>query len=91
MGGLENYPSRGDPDMFLEANKEDLVPYIQENIIRMSQPEDKMHVNVIPDEVEIVRPNEISEMSSEMSSELTYHKKDAYTDMSVYNRVLNAL
>ena len=87
MGGLENYPSRGDPDMFLEANKEDLVPYIQENIIRMSQPEDKMHVNVIPDEVEIVRPNEISEMSSD----LTYRKKDAYTDMSVYNRVLNAL
>ena len=34
-----------------------------------------------------MRPNEISEKSSE----LTYHKKDADVDTSAYNRLLNAL
>ena len=46
-----------------------------------------MHVHVIPDEEEIVRPNKIYEKSSE----LPYHKKGANTDTSTYDRLLNAL
>ena len=46
-----------------------------------------MPVHVIPDEGERVSQNEISEKSSD----ITYHKKDARTDILVYNRVLNAL
>ena len=46
-----------------------------------------MPVNVIPDEGERLRPDEISEKSSK----LTYLKKDADTDTSACNRVLNAL
>ena len=42
---------------------------------------------VIPDEGEIVIPNEIYENSSE----LRYPKKDADSDTSVYDIVLNAL
>ena len=42
-------------------------------------------MHVIPDEGETVRPNENSN-----SSEFTYHKRDANTDTSAYNRVLNA-
>ena len=45
-----------------------------------------MPLHVIPDEGEIVIPNEISENSSE----LTYHNKYAYIDKSSYNRVLNS-
>ena len=46
-----------------------------------------MHVCVIPDEGENLRLNE----NSEKSSDLTYHKKDADTDTSSYDRVLNVL
>ena len=46
-----------------------------------------MTVHVMPDEVENVRPKG----NSEKSSDFTYHNKDADTDMSSYNRVLNAL
>ena len=46
-----------------------------------------MPVHVIPDEGESVIPDKFSEKSSE----LTYLKKDSDTDMSAYNRVLNAL
>ena len=46
-----------------------------------------MPVHVIPDEVESVNPKE----NLEKSSEFTYHKKDANTDTSSYDRVLNAL
>ena len=41
--------------MFCEANKEYLVPGIEEDIIPTSEPEKNMPVNVIPDEGEIVR------------------------------------
>ena len=67
--------------MFREAEKEDLVPCIEEDIIPTSEPEYKMPVHIIPDEGEIVRPNKIYESSSE----LTYHKKDADAYMSVYD------
>ena len=43
-------------------------------------------MHVIPDEGESVRHNERSK-----SSEFTYHKKDATTDTSEYDRVLNTL
>ena len=46
-----------------------------------------MPVHVIPHEGERVRPNEIYEKLSD----LTYQKKDADTDMSLYNRLSNAL
>ena len=46
-----------------------------------------MPVHVIPDEGERVRPNEISEKSSEP----TYLKKNADADTSVYDKVLNTL
>ena len=46
-----------------------------------------MPVHVIPYEGEIVRANEISENSSE----LTYLNKYAHADMSAYDRVFNAL
>ena len=51
--------------IFYEAEKEDLVPGIQEDAIPTSKPEENMPVNVIPDEGERVRPNDISEKSSE--------------------------
>ena len=44
--------------MFCKADKEYLVPGIEEDIITTSEPEDKMHVHVIPVEVERVRLNE---------------------------------
>ena len=46
-----------------------------------------MPVKVTPDEVERVRPNKISENSSE----LTYLNKDVDADMSAYDRVLYSL
>ena len=46
-----------------------------------------MTVYVIPDEGERVKPNEVSEKSSE----LTYLKKDADADRSAYDRLLHAL
>ena len=46
-----------------------------------------MPVHVIPDEGESVRPNK----NDEKSSEFTYHKKDADTYISLYDRVMNAL
>ena len=73
--------------MIHKANKEYLVPGIEEDIIPISEPEDKMPVHVIPDEGERVRLNGISENSSE----LTYHNKDSDAETSVYNRVLNSL
>ena len=68
--------------MFCKADKAYLVPVIEEYIVTTSEPEDNMPVNVIPDEEEIVRPNEISEQLSE----LTYHNKDPDpdTDTSAY-------
>ena len=68
-------------NMFRGENKEDLVPCIEEDIIPTSEPEYKMPVHIIPDEGEIVRPNEIYENSSE----LMYHKKYADAYMSVYD------
>ena len=70
--------------MFCEAEKEDLVPGIEEDIFT-SNPEENMPLHLIPEEGEIVRPNE----NSEKSSELTYLKK--YADTSAYDRVFNAL
>ena len=52
--------------MFCKADKDDLVPGIEEDITTTSEPEDKMHVHVIPVEVERVRPNEIFLKSSEI-------------------------
>ena len=46
-----------------------------------------MHAHVISDEGERVNPNE----SYEKSSELTYLKKNVDAEMSLYDRVLNAL
>ena len=63
------------------------MPGIEEDIITTSKPEEKMPVHVIPDKVEILRPNDIYEKSSE----LTYLKKDVDADTSSYNIVLNAL
>ena len=73
--------------MFREAHEEDLVPCIEEDNITTSEPEEKTTVHVISDEGEIVRPNE----NSENLSEFTYHKKDANTDQSEYDKVLNTL
>ena len=73
--------------MFCEAEKEYLVPGIQEDAIPTSKPEANMPVHVIPDEEERVRPNKISDNSSE----LTYLKKVAYADTSSYYRILNVL
>ena len=49
--------------MFCEVENEYLLPGIEEDVIPTSKPEDKMTVHVIPDEGEIVNPNEISEKS----------------------------
>ena len=46
-----------------------------------------MHVHVIPNEGESMRPNE----NSKNPSGFTYQKKDAYTETSLYGRLLNAL
>ena len=73
--------------MFFKAEKEDLVPGIEEDIISTSKPEEKMPVHVTPDEGESVIPDKFSEKSSE----LTYLKKYAYAYTSAYDRVLNAL
>ena len=64
--------------MFCEANNEDLVPGIEEDIIPKSKLEDNMPVHIIPDEVERVRPNEIYEYSSDIH----YPKKDADANTS---------
>ena len=45
--------------IFHKADKEDLVPGIEKHIIPTSEPEYKMPVHVIPEEEEIVRPNEM--------------------------------
>ena len=47
--------------MFRKVEKEYLVPCIEEDFIPESKSEEKMPVNVIPDEGEIVRPKETSE------------------------------
>ena len=65
--------------MFREAEKEYLIPGIEEEFIPTSEPEEKMHVHVITDEGERVRPNEIYEKLSEF----TYHKKDEDTETSL--------
>ena len=64
-----------------------MVTGIEEDVILTSKPEENMPVYVIPDEAERVRLNKISEKSSE----LTYPKKSADADTSVYNRVLNVM
>ena len=74
-------------NMFRKSHKEYLVTGIEEGIIPMSEPEDNIPMHIIPDEGEIVRPDE----NSEKSSELMYHKKDSYTDTSSYGRLLNSL
>ena len=63
------------------------MPDIEEDTIPASELEDRIPVHLIPDKGEIVRPNE----NSENSSEFMYHKKDADTYTSSYDRVLNAL
>ena len=73
--------------MFREAEKEYLVPGIQEDVIPMSKTEENIPMHVISDEVERVRSKEISEKSSE----LTYLNKDADADTLLYGRVFNAL
>ena len=73
--------------MLRESHGEYLVPGIKEDKIPTSEPGDNMYVHVIPDDGEIVRPNE----NLEKSSEFTYHKKDANTDTSSCDRVLNEL
>ena len=50
--------------MFCEVEKEDLVPGIEEDVIRTSKPEENMPVYVVPNEGERVRPDEIYEKSS---------------------------
>ena len=52
----------------------------------MSETEDKLHVHVIPDDRENVRPNGKSKLS-----ECNYHNKYANTDTSAHDRVLNTL
>ena len=52
--------------MFREAEKEDFIPGIEEDFISTSKPEEKMHVHVITDEGERVRPNEIYNKSSDL-------------------------
>ena len=47
--------------MFCKAEKEDLVPVMEEDVIPTSKQEENMPVHVIPDEKEKVRPNENSE------------------------------
>ena len=42
--------------MFRKAHKEDFLPGIEEDIIPMSEPQDKIPVHLIPDEGERVRP-----------------------------------
>ena len=73
--------------MFREAEKEDLVPGIEEYIIHTSVPEDNIPVHVIHDVGERVSPNKMSENSSE----LTYLKKAAAADTSAYDISLNAV
>ena len=68
--------------VFPEAYKEYFVSCIQKDIIPSSEPKEKMQVHVIPNEVERVRLNRISEKLSEF----TYLNKDADADMSVYNK-----
>ena len=75
------------PKIFYEAHKEYLVPVIEEANIPTSELEDKMPVHLIPDEGESVRLNE----NSEKSSDFTHHKKDADTETSSYDMVLNVL
>ena len=53
--------------MLREADKEDLVPGIEEEILPTSEPDDNIPVHTTPDEGERVRPNEISEKSSELT------------------------
>ena len=73
--------------MLQEAEKDYLVPGIEEDVIPTSKIEENIPVHVIPDEGERVRPNEISDKSSD----LTYLNKDADADTSAYDRVLNGL
>ena len=63
------------------------MPCIEEDIVPTSELEDRMYVHIILDEGEIVKPNDISEKSSE----LPYQNKDAGTEISECDRVLNAL
>ena len=77
----------GTLEMFCESNKEDLVPGTDEDIIPTSESDDKILLYVMPDEGEKVRPNEISENSSD----LTYQKKDADADTPAYDILLNVL
>ena len=46
--------------IFPDSNKQYLVPGIEEDKTPTSEPEDKLHLHVIPDEGKIVRPNEKS-------------------------------
>ena len=66
--------------MFRESEKEDLVPGIEEDTIPISKPEENMPVYIIPAEGERVRPNGISENSSE----LMYLMKDTDAQTSAY-------
>ena len=63
------------------------MPGIEEDIIPISESEDKMHMHIIPDEGKRVRRNEIFEKSSD----LTYLNKDADADTLAYDGLLNAL
>ena len=56
-----------------------MVPGIEEDVIPTSKPEEKMYVHVILDEGERVKPNEISEKSSD----LKYLKKNVDAETSV--------
>ena len=54
-------------EMFRKVEKEDLVPGIEEDIFPSSKPEEKTPMHVIPDEGKTVRPNKISDKSSELT------------------------
>ena len=73
--------------MFREAHEEDLMPGIEEDKITTSEPEEKMPVQEIPDEVESVRSNG----NDEKPSEFNYHNKYADTDKYLYNRAQDTL
>ena len=63
--------------MFQNQHEKDLISGIEEDNIPTSEPEDKMHVHVIPDEGEVVIPRKYLK-----SSYFTYHNKDAKTGTS---------
>ena len=69
--------------MSCNMNEGELVTDKEEENKPTSDSRDKIPVNVITNRRESFRPNKNSKLS-----EFTYHKKDANTDTSAYDRVL---